>query len=326
MNIVLASDNNYVQHCSVTMLSILNFNQNVHFFLLTDNLSDDNITYLTSLVNNNGGILDIKQVPEEVVREFPLPKLASSHLSIATYYRLLITSLLDESIDKVIYLDCDMVIIGSLCELWDIDMTGYALGAVYQDLGWSDYNLTWWRLNIPRNEGYFNAGTLLMNLSYLREIKFQNKAIQYIKSEYKRIISHDQDVLNALLYNVILPLSPKWNYSNLFLNKGILDLEFPKKYRKFVLEKTKTTFTPIVIHFVSKPKPWEYGCKNPYVREYYKYIRRTKWFDYKPKFKLIPYIKDVIKPHFIRFILNIDIFHLVEKKKKKIILKYVFDK
>ncbi len=319
MNIVLATDDNFVQHCSVTIVSILKNNNNVNFYVITEGLSDINVSYLKGLASENNGQLEIINVPSNIVKDFPLSRLASSHITIATYYRLFVPSILPNNISKVIYLDCDMVVINKLDDLWNTKMDDYAVGAVFQDLGWSDYNCTWDRLNIPREEGYFNAGTLLMNLDYLRRIDFVKQAIAYIKQNYRKIISHDQDVLNALLYNKVLPIGPKWNFLTLFLNKNVKNLQFPRKYAKFVENLAVDEFSPVVIHFVSKPKPWDFGCRNPYKGEYYKYLKYTKWHGYQPKFILQKYLVNVVRPTVIKYLVKIDFMNLLAKRKRRII-------
>ncbi len=312
MNIVFATDDNFVQHCIVAMLSILRHDKNVQFFILTEGLSQDNQCYMSKIVADNHGSIEYCIVPSDIIKYFPMSTLASSHISIATYYRLFITSLLPESVNKAIYLDCDMVIRGSLENLWNTDINGFALGAVFQDLGWSDHNDCWERLNIPRKNGYFNAGCLLMNLHYLRKIKFQEKAIIYINTNIKRIISHDQDVLNALLQEHILMLDCKWNYS-LFLNPNLSKMEFPAGCR-YIEEKNADGFEPVIIHFVSKPKPWHYGCNNQYTPEYYEYLEQTKWKGFRPHFDLKQYLNFIVIPLIKRIGKRFDICGITEKR------------
>ena len=55
MNIVLATDDNFVQHCSVTMLSILKHNSDVVFYILTEGLSESNVSMVNNIVAENGG-------------------------------------------------------------------------------------------------------------------------------------------------------------------------------------------------------------------------------------------------------------------------------
>ena len=84
------------------MVSILRNNKNTTFYLLTEGLTAENEKILKSLVTDNGGNLVISLVPSDIVKYFPMSKMASSHISIATYYRLFVTSLLPETIDKAI--------------------------------------------------------------------------------------------------------------------------------------------------------------------------------------------------------------------------------
>lgn len=312
MNIVLATDDNFVQHCGVTIKSITTNNRDVRFFLLTEGLKPDNVQLLKNVSSDNGCSMEFCLVPSDIVKYFPMSKMASNHISIATYYRLLITTLLPDNVEKVIYLDCDMVIRDSLEELWRVDIDDYPLAAVYQNMEWADHNHSWERLNIPRNYGYFNAGCLLLNVKYLRNINFQDIAVEYINHHFDNIISHDQDVLNALFYGKAIILGCKWNYLSLFLNKRFGNLEFPVNCH-YKEEKNEKDFKPIIVHFVSKPKPWNYGCDNPYAQEYYMYRNMTPWKGFEVKFnwpeyfefKMIPAIKWCVK--------KVDIFNIAEK-------------
>lgn len=324
MNIVFASDNNFVQHCTVALLSVMEHNKDVDFYILTDGLSDDNITYITDLVEARMSRIHFCYVPTDIVKFFPMSSLASSHIGIATYYRLFITSLLPKSVAKAIYLDCDMIVRGPLDDLWNIDLTGNALAAVYQHFGWSDHNDCWERLNIPRNYGYFNAGCLLMNIDYLRDYDLQKHSVDFINTYMKRIISHDQDVLNALLYDKTIALNCKWNFLSHFLSKNLKPQDYPSKCN-YVKEITDKGFSPIIVHFVSKPKPWHYGCKNPYTSEYYHYLGFTKWNGFKPKFILKQYIDFVVITSLKLFFKKIDILGISEKRHLRIVRRSYMD-
>lgn len=316
MNIVFATDDNFVQHCGVAMVSVLRNNRNVTFYLLTEGLNVNNVNILKDLVTNNGGELIICLVPSDIVRYFPMSKMASSHISIATYYRLFVTTLLPETIDKAIYLDCDIVVRGSLDEMWNTDMEGYALGAVYQNLEWSDHERSWQRLGIERRYGYFNAGALLLNLKYLRDFDFQEKAVKYINEHFDNIVSHDQDVLNAMFYDRTKPLSCKWNFTPLFMQKNLNQLQFSDRY-DYKNEVIKSSFEPVVVHFVSKPKPWQYGCKNKYTDVYYNYLELTNWKNYKPVFDIKSYLIDVIIQSVKMYIKVHDKYNIIDYIKKR---------
>jgi lipopolysaccharide biosynthesis glycosyltransferase len=291
MNIVLASDNNFVQHCAVTIVSILRNNANVVIYLLTEGLSSENENLLDNLTKENDGELHILTIQNEILKQFPMPdKKASEHISIATYYRLFVTMILPQEIQKVIYLDCDIVVRWKLDELWNTNLEGFALGAIYQNNEWAFRKNIFDRLSIPEKYGYFNAGVLLINLEYWRTNNVTNTLFSFIESNFSNIVNHDQDVLNAVLHKKTKALSCNWNLLPIFLLQGLDKLSFPNNSECNKTNTEKIKINPTVIHFVSRPKPWEYNCDHPYKNEYFYYLNFTPWKNYRPKFSLSNFI------------------------------------
>lgn len=301
MNIVLASDNNFVQHCAVTMVSVLKNNDNVVFYLLTEGLSDEYYSLLEDLVVSYKGKIHFVIVPTEVIQNLPMPEGMGKHISIATYYRLLIEKLLPEDVDRVIYLDCDIVVRKSLWPLWNTDLDDYALAAVYQHNEWAYSNNSFGRLDYSSNYGYFNAGVLLINLTYWKVNDITSNLMEFIKNKYNAIRSHDQDVLNAVLHHKTKALSCNWNMlAVFFMKKKIFNtFTFPKHADIENLE--SITKDPAVIHFAARPKPWEYACNHVFKYEYFKYLKYTHWIDWKPNFSLRNIIDFRILPEIFKF-------------------------
>lgn len=297
MDIVLSSDDNYVQHCAVTMVSVLRNNKNVKFFLLTEGLSTKNQKLLQNLVSQNGGRLKILTINNDILRHVPMPQnISVSHISVATYYRLFVASLLPSGIDKILYLDCDIVVRENLTELYSTEMDGYALAAVFQDDALLLQGDEFERLGIPSEQGYFNAGVLLINLKYWRDNIVENKLLNYIQANYLNIKFHDQDTLNAVLGKMTLCLPCKWNMLSVFLTKGLYKFTSKRcaKYRDEILSGSGKN--PIIVHFVSRPKPWEWTCSHPYKSEYYKFLDYTPYKGWKPAKQIkLNSIKEKIK-------------------------------
>lgn len=122
MNIILATDDNFVQHCCVAMTSVLLNDTDVQFYIFTEGLTQYNVELLTNQVVSYGGKIHICIVDSKIVSKFPMPTYADAHISIATYYRLFAAEILPQDIDKVIYMDCDMVARKSFAELWNTDI------------------------------------------------------------------------------------------------------------------------------------------------------------------------------------------------------------
>lgn len=302
MNIILATDDNFVQHCCVAMTSVLLNDTDVQLYIFTEGLTQYNVELLTNQVVSYGGKIHICIVDSKIVSKFPMPTYADAHISIATYYRLFAAEILPQDIDKVIYMDCDMVARKSFAELWNTDIEGYALAAVYQNMGESQ-SRDKRRLLMPDNVGYFNAGLLLINLDYWRKYDVTENLFNFIREHYNLIKQHDQDVLNAVLYEKVKPISFTWNYLPFF---------FDIKRYKFqpFLNYDEPINNPANIHFVSAPKPWDIGCENPFRNEYYRVLGLTPFRGFKPKFVWKKYYNDVLRNKLLRNISRLDVLNL----------------
>lgn len=281
MNVVCATDDNFVQHCCIMLVSLLVNNKDVEIYVLTEGLNSVNKRIITEEINRYNGRVHFCLVDPHVVEKFPMPSFKGlSHISRATYYRLLITDLLPVSVHKAIYLDCDMIINHSIEELWKINLDGYALAASLQ-IGYGYEAL---RLGYPIEYGYFNAGMNVINLDYCRENNVSQLLVDYIKDNFDKIKFHDQDALNGVLHDKTLHVMPQWNMTSVvysyqlnrkgdrILGKLVNDYENEKKN---AIEHLKN---PIILHYVSKPKPWQKGCIHPLYHLYYDYAKKTKYF------------------------------------------------
>ena len=306
MNIVLATDNNFIQHCCVTITSILCNNKDVDIFIITEGLSAENENILRTQTEKYDGRFHIALVDKAVIAKLPMPKTAAQHISPATYYRLFVAEILPDTIDKLVYLDCDIVVRGSLADYWNIDLTGRPLAAVYQRNSWATNTYkgrisSYERLDMDCAVGYFNAGSLLINLKYWREHHVQEMLLRFLETHYDKIISHDQDILNGCFYKNVLPVSNIWNFRCPMV---------PDYYGSEFIDKKEIkniTQQAVVIHYVNRPKPWEYACKHIYTKEYYKYLDQTPFVGWRPAFKW----ENIYKYH-IRPIL-VDIKHFFDK-------------
>lgn len=285
-SIILATDDNFVQHCAVTITSILEHNDDICFYVLTEGLSDLNTKILNDVVASHNCRLQVLTIDSKLIEKFPMPQTAGfSHISVATYYRLFIASLLPTTIDKALYLDCDIVVRGALDELFNTELDGFSMGAVFQDdkllLQGDEFS----RLGLKESDGYFNAGVLLINLRYWRENDVEHKLLDFITEHTDRIKFHDQDTLNAVLASSVKTLDCKWNTLTIFLTEAIFSFTAPRciAYREQILSGTGKN--PIVVHFVSRPKPWEWSCSHPFKKDYYFYLDRTPFKGWRPKWK-----------------------------------------
>lgn len=260
MHVVFNVDNGFVPHMCVTILSIIeNCSETKPIFhVLTYNLSIENREYVSNLVSEKGASIYFYDVDVSKFDGFPLGnKTGNARLTYAAYLRLLIPDVLPQKLDKVIYMDCDIVVINPIYDLWNKDLTDYYLAALddYGQGGISGAK----RLGIGEGYSYFNSGVMLINLKKLREMDFFEKVKEYVKTNRERIMMHDQDILNGLLYEKRMALEVRWN---MMCNTG-------------------NTTDYAVIHYAGM-KPWFIECPHPLKNIYYEYLKQTKWVSMQP--------------------------------------------
>ena len=212
MEIVACLDKGFVMPTGVMMYSVCMNNQDteIMFHLVVDeSVTDADRNDLKRTVESFEG----KKVTFYTVnsRNFQeMPALVKGYrITQSAYYRLFLTEILPTNLDKVLYLDGDIIVRHSLLPLWNTDLTNSSLAAVidYEEETMSFYE----RLNYPRRYSYFNSGVLLINLKYWREHDVVKVFNSYIEEHRSDIVYHDQDVLNAVFYNKKILLPIKYN-------------------------------------------------------------------------------------------------------------------
>lgn len=220
MEIVACTDKNFIFPMGVMMYSLCQNNQDAeivfHIILDEDVTTSDKNNLQKTVCGFRNCRIAFYAVNRTVLSSFPDPG-GRKDISLATYYRLMLTELLPDTVHKVLYLDGDIIIRGSLKPLWDLDLTDSAVaGATDAIAGQVDlYN----RLHYPPTKGYFNAGVLLINLDYWREHKVINLFNDFINNRANDIIYHDQDVLNGVFWGCKKTFPIKYNFNSGFLWK-----------------------------------------------------------------------------------------------------------
>lgn len=262
-HIAIACDDHFVNHAIAMINSLYNSNSEFtfHFHILDSNIMWKNKLKLIIFFIRIGFKFSFYKVDYSKIRNAPV----SDHISLASYNRIFLSSLINQSIDKIIYLDCDIIITGSIKELINCDISNHYLAASREIIDLSDQK----RLNLKINDYYFNAGVMIINLKKWREDKVENQLINFICSSSEKIKYWDQDVLNYCFKNKWLRLNPNLNLTHFYFFPDF----FPPSYFELNDEKyNEYVSNPIVIHFTSRNKPWMPRCNHPKRDLYHKYL------------------------------------------------------
>ena len=215
MNILLAFNSNYYMPALVLLKSLLVNNQwcrEMRIYVLYSDLKPGEIRRFSQVAEESGIAKAIfLPVGTDTFQDAPLHL---KWISRETYYRLLAQEMLPESVERVLYLDVDMIVMGSLEEFYHQDFEGKLLVACNRyGLGGTDPKRLE-QLTLPRDTIYFNAGTLLYDLAGQRQQIDPNILYEYPVLFYQQLKYGDQDVLNAVFYG--LTKFADWRVYNCF--------------------------------------------------------------------------------------------------------------
>jgi lipopolysaccharide biosynthesis glycosyltransferase len=264
----------YLQHAAVCLASLLANNPDLLFDIVVVNRPStefDADRLRRSLARFPNHCLSFRTFspPAEVL--LPVNPRAPD-LTVDVWTRLWVGEFFDDNVDRVLYLDVDIVVVGSIAPLWHTDLAGNVVGAV--DIPGDEIGIP--RLGLPAEDGYFNSGVLLINLKQWRKTRVFDTLIKYIVAHPELMVyTGDQDALNACLHNRKERLDPKWNAVWTFFQKSA-----PVPLARAEIERVRRQ--ACIIHFNIHPKPWSYLCVHPRKAEYEKYLKMTEWRDFVP--------------------------------------------
>lgn len=280
MNILIATNTNYMGPTSVMVYSLCRSHREkeVNIFLVYHDLREQDIDRLQKILS----AFERKYLyPLDVGEEFSSKVSAAGRFSHETYYRILAVNLLPPNMERILYLDADMLIKKDLTEVYMMPMDDTCPFVVCDDIvGHSrgTYESTLDRVANPHNYKYFNAGFMLMNLNYLRK----RRSVGYILDAFYReqYPYPDQDVLNHMYYDKVqyVPwslynLPPEWwKVDTEALSQGILrfasyqDMNNPliDQKKRFADVTVQMRDNAHIIHYLAFLKPWLYRNKQMY--------------------------------------------------------------
>ena len=134
----------YVRHCAVTLVSLFENNPKETFtvHIIARELSETDRNILTALAGKYNNKACYYTPDAQMLEGFTI-RATHNRLSLAAYYRCFLSALLPEDIDRVLYLDCDIVILGDITPLWRTPLDAHTGVAVVEDTGCSAPVLTW---------------------------------------------------------------------------------------------------------------------------------------------------------------------------------------
>jgi len=259
----------YVAHSAAMLHSVLASNRDhevhVHYMHGPD-ISEAVERQLAEMVELEGGQISFLRIGSE--RLEGLPSMDFSRR--ATWYRIFLPELRPE-LDRILYLDSDLIVRKSLAPLWNLDLSGvWVAAATNVFLEHQLYRPA--SLGLAGPDVYFNAGVLLMNLAEMRRDDRTRALLEYGVGNASQLEWWDQDALNVVLGERRLRLARSWNAMNAYRNPFTRN-PLTRWQCLWALRRAR------VRHFEGpdENKPWHVSCQEPDRHLYWDHLRATPW-------------------------------------------------
>ena len=271
IDVCFASDERYAPYMGVALASIVAHaapQDELHFHILENKISAENKQKLKRVCSTHLGTqLSFYSLVDFSLEQF---KVVNSHLSPTAYGRLFVGRLLPKEVTRVIYLDCDVFVRGSLAPLATLPLPEpYVLGGV-EDIGVMQKAFEGKHSWPYQTHCYINSGVLLIDLARWRSGQWEKKCLDYLARPAYPLQYEDQDVLNFVLKDVIKLIPHKWNGQMYWAFYYFRNYHAIGPLRKILQ-------TCPIVHFCTPHKPWLGSSLNTNNQLYRKFMKQSLW-------------------------------------------------
>lgn len=282
MNIVYHASDSFAKVTGTSIVSIFENNKDaddITIYIIEKKFTDVNKKKMKELADKYARKIEFIPMPDiNEIENLGLKKIKEKWI-FDSYCRLFLDKLLPESVDKVLYLDGDVLNTSSLKELWGMDLEGSCAAAVIDCLGEKYYQL----LGLSKEARYCNSGVILFDLAKWRKQEMDEKVRKYVHDNHGYVFFMEQTVFNAVMQGKIKILHPKYNTYSMMQILSYEDLMRLRKVERYYSEKEieEAIEKPVLVHMTSSflvvNRPWCEITNHPMQDEYKKYADLTPW-------------------------------------------------
>ena len=259
VNILVTLDKNYIPQLNVMLSSLIYSNPQCRFtvYLLHSSIEDKDLTETRRILKQSGCLVSVK-AKEIGLENAPV----TSRYPQEIYYRIFAAKYLPDELDRVLYLDPDIIVNGSILDLYHIPMENYYFAAA-SHIGDFMHKINEFRLDMDEESPYVNSGVMLMNLERLRKEQNYEDVFRFIEKQKSKLILPDQDIISSLYGTKIYEINSfRYNMTESMYQKHSmfekdLDLQWVRE-------------NSVIIHYCGRNKPWNdnyFGKLNIFYNE-----------------------------------------------------------
>lgn len=282
LNVLYQFNEKYVPYAGVSIVSLLENNKlidEVVIYVLVEDVSQKSMQKLKEQVEQYERkicFIDTRELVEKM-KTLGIPEYRGSY---ATNMKMFIADYIDESVDRLLYIDSDTIVCGDISPLITLDMKDKPIAMVLDSLGNKHKQL----IGLDKKDMYFNAGIILFDIKKWRQEECTQKILEHVKKVRSHYMSPDQDLLNVVLYNNIMkldiaynlqPIHSVYSYSQFFKFFGQKNYYPPEEINNAVRQ-------PKILHTFRYlgEFPWHKDTLHPHTSYFDRYMAISLWKDY----------------------------------------------
>lgn len=279
MNILYCTDDNYAMITGISIISLLENNPDTDIVI---HVIIDNV----SAVNRNK-LLEVGQKYKTPIKLYEMPNwnnrlsvdINVQMWSLSAFSRLFVSEVITEPIDRLLYLDCDIMVTNSISDLYNCDLNNYWAAGVQDCLSIFKRSA-----GFKDCDKYFNSGVLLLNEKQIRKDGVERMFAKYICDLKGNVPYADQTVINAVMAERIKEVHPKYNIMTPLFVYAYDNMALMNDYSNYYSKKeiSDAISLPTLVHFTNGcyvGRPWQTNCQHPLVAEYLRYKYISPWKD-----------------------------------------------
>ncbi|MDO5390845.1 MAG: glycosyltransferase family 8 protein [Eubacteriales bacterium] len=249
INILVTFDKNYINPFRVMIksLAISNPMETFHIWLLHSAIPQEDLFALTEYCSKQKITLTAIEIDRELFKNAPVSKQYPQEM----YYRMMAPLMLPNGLERVLYLDPDILVINSIRSLWEMQLENYSFAAASHGFVLDEFIDEVNKARLGTEHDYFNTGVLLIDLKRARTITKAEEIYRCVIDKANQLILPDQDVFNCLYGSYTVQIADEiWNYDARYYSAYLLKSE-GKFDLDWVMQNT------VFLHFCGKQKPWK---------------------------------------------------------------------
>lgn len=280
MHIVYSSDDNFAEIMGVSIVSLLDNNKDMEeiiIYVLDNGISEKNIDRVETVFKTYKRPAPM-WIPATNINDVLGIEVKQDRGSISQFARLFVSRVLPKDLDRILYLDCDIIIDKPLDELWNMDLQGKIIAALLDPFS----PLYRKNLGLEKNDILFNSGVMLIDFKKWKAEHIEDKLLELIKKYNGLIPQGDQGALGTVLSKETALLNPKFNAVTLFYDFTYLNMLIYRKppYYYSKEEIIEVRENPTIIHFTTSflsRRAWVEGSYHPYTKRWIDYKEMSPW-------------------------------------------------